>query len=53
LTREKLHKIRPGFLYAVVRNAPRISYATFAAEVAERHLQKDRKTLDKFVKEQL
>jgi len=50
---EKLHKIRPGFLYAVVRNAPRINYATFAAEVAERQPQMDGKKLDKFVKEQL
>jgi len=52
-TQEKLHKIRPGFLFAVVRNAPRINYATFAAEVAERHPQMHRKRLDKFVKEQL
>lgn len=52
-TGEKLHRIRPGLLYAVVRNAPRINFATFAVEVAERHLLMDRKKLDKFVEEQL
>jgi len=51
--REKLIKIRPGLLYAVVRNAPRINYATFAAEVVENYPQLDPKNLNKFVKVQL
>jgi len=52
-TREKLNKIRPGFLYAVRKNAPRIDYAALAADVAERQPQKDPKKLDELIKEQL
>jgi len=52
-TKETLNKIRPGLLYGVVKNAPRIDYDAFAADVAERQPQKDPKKLDEIIKEQL
>jgi len=52
-TRVKLHKLRTGVLFEVRKNAPRIDYAPFAAEVAERQHQKNPKILDEITKEQL
>ena len=52
-TRVKLHKLRTGVLFEVRKNAPRIDYAPFAAEVAERQPQKNSKILDEITKEQL
>jgi hypothetical protein len=51
--REQLIKRRPGSLFEVVKNAPRISHAKFRAEIADRHPHMDPANAVKLVMEKL
>ena len=52
-TYNNLHPIRPGMLYKVRKNAPRIDFGTFTSEVTENQPQKNHWKMNEIIKEQL